>query len=78
MDAETNDRIDVDGFLRWAETCAWAALVITPIIWGLQGESVSVDQFVARCTIVAISAAIGLLLRARAIFVARRRRTKRP
>ena len=64
---EQPDEIDLDEFLGWAEFCAWAALVMTPIIWWLQGESVSTDQFVVRCSLVVISACVGVGLRARAM-----------
>lgn len=71
-----DDEISVEEFLGWAEFCAWSALVMTPIIWWLQGESVSQDQFVVRCSLVVISAVAGVGLRAYAL-VSRRGKRRR-
>jgi pimeloyl-ACP methyl ester carboxylesterase len=57
---------DHDAVLGRIEFCAWAALLMTPIIWWLQGPSVSTDQFVVRTALVAIPAAVGVGLRIRA------------
>ena len=62
-----DEEISLEDFLGWAEFCAWAALMMTPIIWWLQGESVSTDQFVVRCSLVVISAVAGVGLRVWAI-----------
>lgn len=53
--------------LRLAEQMAWMIFLMTPIVWWLQGESVSPDQFVVRTSLLVLSglAAVGLRLRAR-------------
>jgi hypothetical protein len=73
MDDQNSDEeeIDVGEMLAWAEFCAWSALLITPIVWWLQGPSVSIDQLVVRTALVIISGLAGIGLRIRAI-VARR------
>jgi hypothetical protein len=75
MNEEPADDLDVEEVLGWAEFCAWAALVMTPIIWWLQGPSVSTDQFVVRTALVVISAVVGTGLRIRAWVCRRRGRT---
>lgn len=76
MDAEnkvnSNDEIDLEEGLGWAEFCAWSALVMTPIIWWLQGPSVSTDQFVVRTSLVVISGVVAIGLRVRALVLKRR------
>jgi hypothetical protein len=62
-----DEGIDIQEFLGWAEFCAWSALVMTPILWWLQGPSVSTDQFVVRTALVAIAATTGIALRIRAL-----------
>ena len=66
------EELSLDEMLYWGEFCAWSALVMTPIIWWLQGPSVSTDQFVVRCSLVVISALAGVGLRVRAVVVRRR------
>src|SRR5665213_2145907 len=73
-DAES-DTVEATQILGWAEFCAWSGLVMTPIIWWLQGASVSTDQFVVRTGLVVISACAGVGLRGWAI-VQRRRAAK--
>jgi hypothetical protein len=53
--------------LGWLEFGCWMALVQIPIIWWLQGPSVSTDQFVVRTSLVVIAAAGGIALRTRAL-----------
>jgi hypothetical protein len=65
------NELRLNELLPWAEFCAWSALIMTPIIWWLQGPSVSTDQFVVRTSLVVISAIVGVGLRVRAM-VARR------
>jgi len=62
MDDET-DKPDGAGIRYWAEFCAWSALVMTPIIWWLQGPSVSSDQIVVRTALVVISGVVAVGLR---------------
>jgi hypothetical protein len=66
------DEIGLEEMLGWAEFCAWSTLVMTPVIWWLQGASVSTDQFVVRTSLVVISALVGIGLRIRAWIVGRR------
>lgn len=63
MNDEDLDTVDVAEILHWVEFCAWSALVMTPIIWWLQGPSVSTDQFVVRTGLIVISASIAIGLR---------------
>lgn len=74
MNNEELDTLDAAEILYWAEFCAWSALVMTPIIWWLQGASVSTDQFVVRTGLVAISAAVAVGLRGWKLFQGRRAR----
>jgi len=63
MNQQTPDDLNPNEVLRWAEFCSWAALVMTPIIWWLQGPSVSTDQFVVRTALVIIATLSGTTLR---------------
>ncbi|MFO1043547.1 MAG: hypothetical protein U0941_17325 [Planctomycetaceae bacterium] len=69
MDGNTNnsDDFDVEEALGWAEFCGWSALVMTPIIWWLQGPSVSTDQYVVRCSLIVISCVVAVSLRIRSV-----------
>src|SRR5690242_12534160 len=51
----TADAMTPQEVLGWAEFCCWSALVMAPLIWWLQGPSVSTDQFVVRTALVVIS-----------------------
>jgi len=66
MEDYRTDEMTLHAILGWAEFCAWVALVMTPIIWWLQGPSVSTDQFVVRTALVAIAATASISLRIRA------------
>lgn len=57
----------------WIEFSAWSALVMTPIIWWLQGPSVSTDQFVMRTALVVISFSVATGMRIFAILQSRRK-----
>ena len=70
------DDLDLDDLLYWGEFCCWMALVQAPIIYWLQGPSVSTDQFVVRTALVVIAAAGGIGLRARALILRRRARLR--
>lgn len=63
----TDDDIDPTEMRIWIEFSAWCALVMTPIIWWLQGPSVSTDQFVVRTGLVILSAVVGIGMRIWAI-----------
>ena len=54
------------------EVGCWTMLAMTPIIWWLQGPSVSTDQFAVRIGLVVVSAITGSGLRAWAWFNVRR------
>ena len=71
---KADDELDLHEILGWAEFCAWAALVMTPIIWWLQGPSVSTDQFVVRTGLVVISATVAVGLRGWTLLQRRRAR----
>lgn len=58
--------------LRWVEQMCWMILVMTPIVWWLQGPSVSPDQFVVRTALVILSAVGAIGLRVRAVYHDRR------
>ena len=77
MDDDAVETMELTEILGWAEFGAWSALVMTPIIWWLQGPSVSTDQFVVRTGLIVISAGTAVALRARAL-VQRRRDAKKP
>ena len=53
--------------LGWAEFVCWTALILSPLIWWLQGPSVSNDQFVVRTALVSIAGAGAGVLRVRAL-----------
>jgi len=72
MSNDELDTLDAAEIRYWAEFCAWSALVMTPIIWWLQGPSVSTDQFVVRTALVVISASVAVGLRGRALIQKRR------
>lgn len=67
MDTKTSevqeDELSVSEIRGWAEFSAWSALVMTPIIWWLQGPSVSTDQFVVRTGLVVLSFVVATGLR---------------
>lgn len=63
----SDDDIDPTEMRIWIEFSAWCALVMTPIIWWLQGPSVSTDQFVVRTGLVILSAVVGIGMRIWAI-----------
>ena len=57
------EEIDVAEMVYWIEFGAWSAVVMTPMIWWLQGPSVSTDQFVMRTGLVVVSAVTAISLR---------------
>src|SRR5262249_45152252 len=61
------DKMERDEILGWTQFCAWAALLMNPVIWWLQGPSVSTDQFVVRTALVVCAATGGIGLRIRAL-----------
>ncbi len=63
MSESTNEEQDFVQLLPWIEFCAWCSLVLTPIIWWLQGPSVSHDQFVVRTGMVVLSAIVAISFR---------------
>jgi len=63
----SGDEISVTELRVWAEFGAWCAFVMAPMIWWLQGPSVSTDQFVVRTGLVIVSFVVGLGMRIWAI-----------
>lgn len=64
---KVDEELEADDSLKFhahsvAEKYCWICVVMTPVIWWLQGPSVSTDQFVVRCSLVVISVlgAVGL------------------
>lgn len=68
MDDSEQNELDTLELLGWAEFACWTALVLTPLIWWLQGPSVSHDQFVVRTALVVIAAVGAVTLRLAALF----------
>src|SRR5579871_40071 len=75
MNDDYRDELTSAETLYWAECFAWMMLVMTPIIWWLQGPSVSTDQFVVRKSLLVISGVAAIGLRIAAL---RRRRRSAP
>lgn len=71
MSNTVDDDVDLGQVRPWIEFCAWTALVMTPLIWWLQGPSVSSDQFVVRMSMVVLSAIAAVGLRLWALFAKR-------
>ena len=67
QDESVDEDLDPAQVRVWAEFCAWCAFVMTPIIWWLQGPSVSTDQAVVRTGLLVLSLVVGLSLRIWAI-----------
>lgn len=67
MDDSTLSEADIHELLGWAEFVCWTALLLAPLIYWLQGPSVSNDQFVVRTALVVLAAAGAVILRASAI-----------
>jgi hypothetical protein len=63
----SEDDISITELRVWDEFGAWCAVVMTPVIWWLQGPSVSTDQFVVRTGLIVISLLTGVGLRIWAI-----------
>jgi hypothetical protein len=68
---QPDDDISLPELLYWVERASWMALVMCPIIWWLQGPSVSTDQFVVRTSLIVISAAVAAGFRIRAWWLKR-------
>lgn len=72
MDNQHEPEMSSEEVRGWIEFSAWSALVMTPIIWWLQGPSVSTDQFVMRTALVVISFSVAIGMRIFAILQSRR------
>jgi hypothetical protein len=66
-----NEELDLNEVLPWIEFCAWTSLIITPVIWWLQGPSVSDDQAVVRTGLVVLSAIVAVGIRLWTLFAKR-------
>lgn len=58
---------EIREFLGWLEFGCWTGLLLAPIIYWLQGSSVSPDQFVIRTAAVVLLAGGAVVLRVAAI-----------
>jgi hypothetical protein len=72
MDQPQDPEITTEEFLGWMEFGCWSALVMAPLIYWLQGPSVSTDQFVVRTALVILAAVGGVGLRIRVLLQRRR------
>lgn len=61
------DEISVSEARQWIEFGAWSSSGMTPIIWALQGPSVSTDQLVVRTALLVISLFVAIGMRIWAI-----------
>lgn len=72
MDESPEEDLSVDELLGWAEFCCWSALVMAPVIYWIQGPSVSNDQYIVRSALVVIVSVGALILRGRALLLKRK------
>ena len=72
MDQPDHAEITTEEFLGWMEFGCWSALVMAPLIYWLQGPSVSTDQLVVRTALVILAAVGGVVLRIRVLLNRRR------
>ncbi len=63
MDDTPRDEIELGELLRWTEFSCWTAFALTPVIWWLQGPSVSKDQFVVRTALISLAGTGAIVLR---------------
>lgn len=77
-DTEENGGIPLGEALRWAEFCCWTTLALTPMLYWVNGSSVSTDQLVVRTTLVIVAAVGAATLRLWNWRNARRRRQTGP
>ncbi|MDA1052252.1 MAG: hypothetical protein O3C40_17480 [Planctomycetota bacterium] len=59
----TDDDVSLDELLPWLEFGCWTALVLAPILYYVNGPSVSTDQAVVRTGLVIVAAVGAVLLR---------------
>ena len=69
---EDSEELTVEELRQWGEQLCWMILAMTPVVWWLQGESVSKDQFVVRVSLLVLSASGGVTFRI-AAFIRNRR-----
>tara|TARA_R110002072_G_scaffold243821_2_gene403037 strand:- start:3748 stop:4059 length:312 start_codon:yes stop_codon:yes gene_type:complete len=67
-----SDDLTVEELRQWGEQLCWMILAMTPVVWWLQGESVSKDQFVVRVSLLVLSASGGVAFRIAALMRSRR------
>lgn len=67
MQKPNSERLNTEEVLQRCEVGCWMALAIAPITFWAQGSSVSFDQFIARSAIVAITVALCVSFRIRAL-----------
>lgn len=67
-----SEELTVEELRQWGEQLCWMILAMTPVVWWLQGESVSKDQFVVRVSLLVLSASGGVAFRVAAFIRSRR------
>lgn len=60
---ESENKALSDEMRSWGEQLCWMVLAMTPVVWWLQGESVSNDQYAIRVTLLVLSAFGGITFR---------------
>jgi len=67
------ENIEAKQIFFWLEFGCWSALVVAPLIYWMQGRSVSHDQFVVRTALIIIAAVVAIGLRIKAVLERNRR-----
>lgn len=62
-EAPPEDDLTPEELRQWLEFSCWTALVMAPILYWLNGPSVSTDQYVVRTGLVVLAACGGIGLR---------------
>jgi hypothetical protein len=63
-DEEPREDVSIGEVLPWIEFGCWTMLVLAPILYYVNGPSVSTDQYVVRTTLVIVAAVGAVTLRA--------------
>jgi len=62
-DQHANEELSTAEILGWSEFACWTMLLLAPVLYYVNGPSVSTDQFVVRTALVALSATGAVVLR---------------
>ena len=62
-DEPNADELTTDEVLRWGEFACWTILALAPILYYINGPSVSTDQAVVRTALVVVAIVGAILLR---------------